>query len=233
MVEVLLLTSGPANGQCLRTGLQGEGMAVRELAFGERALALLDRHAPDALLLLHAEGAPAQVQRHVHALSAIRQVRARSDVPIVVLADLLSEDDRLLAFTSGADEFLARSVSCRELAARIRVHIRRKLGHVTRIAAPLVAGPLSLDASRHQATLRGQALSLTPIEFRLLALLAANPEVVLPHAHLLSAVWGPRHENDTQYLRVYVRSLRRKVEADPTHPKHLLTESGVGYVWRP
>lgn len=233
MLDVLILTSGPVSAQPLRAGLLGEGMAVQARPLDATALALLDRHAPDALLLLHAEGPPAETGKHVHALGAIRQLRERSDAPILVVADLPNEDDRLLAFTSGADDFLARSVSSRELAARIRVHASRKLGQGLRHPEPLVVGPLRLDAARHLASMQGQALTLTPIEFRLLALLAANPEVVMPHAHLLRTVWGPRHESDMPYLRVYVRSLRLKVEADPTHPKHLLTESGVGYVWMP
>lgn len=233
MLDVLILTSGPVSVRPMRTGLLGEGMAVRAQPFGSAALALLDHHAPDVVLILHAEGSPAAMAHEVHALTVIRQVRAHATAPILVVADLPNEDDRLLVFTGGADDFMPRSVSSRELAARIRVHAKRRMGQTLRVPSPMESGPLRLDRARHQATLRGDPLTLTPIEFRLLAVLAAHPEVVIPHHDLLLAVWGPRHDTDTPYLRVYVRSLRLKIEIDPSHPRHLLTEARVGYVWRP
>lgn len=233
MLDVLILTSGPVGVRPVRTGLLGEGMAVQVQPFGPEALAFIDRRTPDVVLILHAEGPPPEADDQVHVLTVIRQVRAHVTAPILVVADLPNEDDRLLVFTGGADDFMPRSVSSRELAARIRVRAKHRLSQPVRAQCATESGPLRLDHAKHQATLRGHPLTLTPIEFRMLAVLAAHPEVVIPHHDLLLAVWGPRHDTDTPYLRVYARSLRRKLEADPSNPKHLLTQVGVGYVWIP
>jgi len=161
-------------------------------------------------------------------LDLLRRLREWSQVPVIVLSARDREDDKVLALDAGADDYLTKPFGAGELLARIRVALRHARGHVAN--EPLLAvGPIQLDLARHEITVEGREVHLTPIEFKLLALLARNAGKVITHRQLLHDVWGPQSTHQTHYLRVHMAALRRKIETDPTRPRWLTTEAGAGY----
>ena len=137
--------------------------------------------------------------------------------------------DKVIALDSGADDYLTKPFGTGELMARIRAMLRRRQGSADASADVLEVGPIRIDQPRHEVTVEGALVHLTPIEFKLLVELARFPGKVVTHRQLLSDVWGPNAVESTQYLRVHVAALRRKIERDPAQPQWLLTEAGVGY----
>jgi two-component system KDP operon response regulator KdpE len=163
----------------------------------------------------------------------IRDLRAWSDVPILVLSARTSEGDKIGALDAGADDYLIKPFSAGELVARVRAHLRRRASLVTQGSAEIEFGDVKIDLKRRSVERGGAALHLTPIEYRLLTQLTAHPHCVLTHRQLLRAVWGSNHAQDTHYVRVYMGHLRRKIEVDPSQPSHLVTETGIGYRFVP
>jgi two-component system KDP operon response regulator KdpE len=163
----------------------------------------------------------------------LRDLRTWSDVPVIVLSARSGQDDKIEALDSGADDYLVKPFDVEELLARARAHLRRRAGTVQSGAAALEFGDVRIDLARRQVERAGDPLHLTPIEYRLLTHLAAHPHCVLTHRQLLHAVWGPNHAEDTHYLRVYMAQLRKKVERDSLQPRHLVTETGIGYRFVP
>jgi len=161
----------------------------------------------------------------------IREVRAFSSLPILVLSARVDEPEKVRALDAGADDYLTKPFGVAELLARIRAMLRRG----TRSAdTPVVRfGDVIFDIPNRQATRAGVAVHLTPVEFRLLSHLVAHPGKVLTQRHLLREVWGPAFIEHTHYLRIYMAHLRRKLEADPARPRHLITETAVGYRFVP
>ena len=162
----------------------------------------------------------------------LRSVREWSQVPIIVLSARGREDDKVTMLDGGADDYLTKPFGIGELLARIRVALRRGRGAANQADAVLTIGPIRIDHARHEVTRDGELVHLTPIEFRLLALLASHAGKVLTHKQILKEVWGPNAVEQTHYLRVHMASLRRKMEADPARPRWLTTELGVGYRFR-
>ena len=163
----------------------------------------------------------------------IRDLRAWSSVPVIVLSARSAETDKIAALDAGADDYLAKPFGVGELLARVRALLRRHL-QMAEGGTPMVEfGDVRLDLARRTVERSGQALHLTPIEYRLLTFLAANAGKVLTHRQLLKEVWGPSYVDSSHYLRVYVGHLRQKLEIDPAQPRHLLTETGVGYRFQP
>jgi two-component system KDP operon response regulator KdpE len=162
-------------------------------------------------------------------IDLIRDVRTWSDIPIIVLSARTAEADKVAALDAGADDYLIKPFGAAELLARVRAHLRRRFRAGTTGMTVVEFGNVRVDLGKHIVEKDGQQIHLTPIEFRLLAYLIANPDSVLTHRQLLKAVWGPSHIDDSHYVRVYMGQVRKKVEDDPTRPKHILTESGVGY----
>jgi len=157
----------------------------------------------------------------------IRQLRTWSDIPVLVLSARTDEADKVEALNAGADDYLIKPFGVAELLARVRAHLRRR---ATVGGAQVIAfGDVTMDLARRTVTKAGQGLHVTPIEYRLLAHLVSHPDAVLTHRQLLHAVWGPGHAEDGHYLRVYMAQLRKKIEVDPAQPRHLLTETGIGY----
>jgi two-component system KDP operon response regulator KdpE len=194
-------------------------------ASGEAALAAISQRPPDVILL--DLGLPG-----IDGLEVVRRVRARQATPIVVLSARDSEADKVEALTLGADDYLAKPFGMNELAARIRVALRHAARPASGSEAIFRAGDLAVDLDR-RVVLRGQEeLRLTPTEYDLLKALVTHPDKVLTHRMLLNLVWGGEQGTDAHYLHVYVGQLRRKIERDPTRPRHLLTEPGVGYRFR-
>jgi two-component system KDP operon response regulator KdpE len=162
-------------------------------------------------------------------IALTRRFREWSRVPIIVLSARGREADKVEALDAGADDYLTKPFGVNELLARIRVALRHALQSGGASATILEIGPLRIDLSRREVMVTGREVRLTPIEYRLLTLLAQNAGKVLTHRLILKEVWGPGHVEDTHYLRVYMAQLRRKIEADPAQPQLLNTEPGVGY----
>ncbi len=207
----------------LQAVLDAQGYRVVAAATGQEALRQAATRAPDLVLL--DLGLP-----DLDGLEVTRRLREWSSVPIVVLSARGQERDKIGALDAGADDYVTKPFAAGELLARMRVALR----HAARGAAgsedaALVLGDVTLDRARRQVTLRGEEVRLTPIEYRLLCALAAWPGRVLTHEHLLREVWGPGYTSQHHYLRVYMAQLRHKLERDPSRPRWLLTEPGVGY----
>ena len=218
---VLLIEDEPQMLRFLRPALQGNGYRLVEATTGKDGLTQASTRSPDVVLL--DLGLP-----DMDGLEVTGRLREWSQVPIVVISARGREDDKVAALDAGADDYVTKPFGVRELLARLRVALRR----ATRIGAEsprITIGPLEIDFEKRRVTKSGEAVHLTPIEYRLLTELARNSGKVLTHSHLLRQVWGPGYAQQSHYLRVYMTQLRRKLEADPARPKFLLTEAGVGY----
>jgi len=161
----------------------------------------------------------------------IRDLRSWSGVPVIVLSARAEESDKIAALDAGADDYLSKPFGVGELLARVRALLRRQAAGEG--SPEFVFGDVRVDLARRAVERRGQPVHLTPIEYRLFALLLANAGKVLTHRQLLRDVWGPAYGDRSHYLRIYVGHLRQKLEADPAQPRHLLTETGVGYRFQP
>jgi two-component system KDP operon response regulator KdpE len=165
----------------------------------------------------------------IDGIEVCRRIREWSDVPIVVLSAEGSDERKVLALDEGADDYVTKPFSTAELLARIRVALRHRRGTDTSgDEALMTIGDLTVDVARHEVTVSGRKVDLTPKEFAFLALLARWPGRVLTHRTILQEVWGPEYGSETQYLRVYASQLRKKLDDDPARPR-LVTEPGVGY----
>jgi two-component system KDP operon response regulator KdpE len=207
----------------LRTSLTGEGYRIIEAETGDQALKLAAQQPPELIIL--DLGLP-----DVDGQEVLRQVREWLRAPIIVLSARDQEQQKIAALDSGADDYLTKPFSAGELLARIRVALR----HAARVAGEresslFLLGDLKVDLAGRRTFVRGDEVHLTPIEYKLLTTLIRHAGKVLTHRFLLNEVWGPHHVQETHYLRVFMASLRRKIETDPTQPRHLLTEQGVGY----
>jgi two-component system KDP operon response regulator KdpE len=159
----------------------------------------------------------------------LRDLRAWSQVAVIVLSARTDEADKIAALDAGADDYLTKPFGVGELMARVRVALRRGQNGADHGSAVFSFGKVVVDFSTRRVLRDGEPVHLTPIEYRLLGVLIANVGRVLTHRALLREVWGPSHSAHTHYLRVYMGQLRQKLEADPAQPRHILTETGVGY----
>lgn len=166
-------------------------------------------------------------------MEVIRELRAWSDVPIIVLSARSAEAAKIAALDAGADDYLTKPFGSGELLARVRAQLRRRHRAGGNAQNIVEFGAVRLDLEKRLVWREGQLLRLTPIEYRLLTFLVAHPDGVLTHRQILKGVWGPAHVEDAHYVRIYMGHLRRKLEADPARPAHLVTESGVGYRFTP
>ena len=206
----------------LRVSLTQNGFRVLEAETGADGLTLASAHLPDIVLL--DLGLP-----DTDGLAVTRSLREWSRVPIVVLSARGREDDKVAALDAGADDYLTKPFGVNELLARLRVALRHVDATADRGEPSVDLGGLVVDFSRREVKVLGERVHLTPIEFRLLALLAKNAGRVLTHSQILKDVWGPGHAERTHYVRVHMAELRKKIEANPARPRWLVTEQGVGY----
>ena len=207
----------------LRTTLSALEYRVVEAETAAEALVAVTTHNPDVILM--DLGLP-----DGDGIDLTRRIRAWNRVPIIVLSARGREEEKVAALDEGADDYLTKPFGVNELLARIRAAMRRATA-ASAGAPPAVleVGPLRIDQSRREVTIGAREIRLTPIEYRLLVLLAGNAGKVLTHRQILKEVWGPPYVSESHYLRVFMAALRRKVEENPARPRLLLTEPGVGY----
>ena len=210
--------------RALRTGLKARGYEVRSASNGETALSLLAEGGSDLVVL--DLGLPG-----IDGIEVIRRARGWSDVPIVVLTVRDSQEQKVTALDAGADDYVTKPFAMEELLARMRAVVRRATPEAPR--AVLRFGELEVDLEKEAVKLAGELIHLTPTELRLLEALVTHPGKLLTHTWLLQKAWGPRYGEESHYLRVYIRQLRRKLRDDPARPRYILTESGLGYRWIP
>jgi two-component system KDP operon response regulator KdpE len=222
-VKVLAVDDEPQILRALRTSLSARGHEVVTAPNGETALDLLSNSDVDLVVL--DLGLPG-----IDGVEVIRRLRSWSSVPVIVLSVRDAQADKVAALDAGADDYVTKPFAIGELLARIRAVLRRLTG--TEERPPLVrAGDLEVDLARRLVTRAGQPIHLTPTEFGLLEQFVTHPGKLLTHRWLLQKVWGTGHGEESNYLRVYVANLRKKLEPDPASPSLILTEPGVGYRW--
>jgi two-component system KDP operon response regulator KdpE len=220
--HILVIDDEPQIVRALRTVLMAKQFRVTAALRGEEGLTLAAANPPDVVILDLS-------LPDMDGLQVCARLREWTQVPIIVLSVRDNERDKVAALDKGADDYLTKPFGIEELLARIRVALR----HAARAQGsphPIVmAGPIVIDLMQHVVTREGAEVKLTATEFKLLAYLAANAGRVLTHQTILTHVWDPADADHIEYLRVYMRQLRKKLEADPEQPQFLLTEPGVGY----
>jgi two-component system KDP operon response regulator KdpE len=220
--HILVIDDEPQILRALRTILTARQFRVSTASRGEEGLALAVAGAPDLIIL-------DMSLPDMDGLEVCRRLREWSQVPIVVLSVRDSEREKVAALDHGADDYLTKPFGIEELLARIRVALRHSVQASGSKQTIIKAGLMTLDLVQHIVTRDGVEVKLTATEFSLLAYLASHAGRVLTHKMILSNVWDAADADRVEYLRVYMRQLRKKLEADPDHPQVLITEPGVGY----
>jgi two-component system KDP operon response regulator KdpE len=208
--------------QFVRVSLEAEGWQVAEAATVKQGLVEAGTRRPD--LVIADLGLP-----DGDGVDFIRELRTWSGVPIIVLSARTDERDKVAALDAGADDFITKPFGVAELLARTRANLRRSRAGRASPDAVFRFGDVEVDLAARVVRKQGGEVHLTPIEYRLLGVLIANAGRVLTHPYLLREVWGPSHAQSTHYLRVYMGNLRQKLEDDSARPRHIVTETGVGY----
>ena len=222
--RVLVVADAPQSLRAVRTTLQAHGLEVLTAGNGETAIDVLTDAEVDLVVL--DLGLPG-----IQGEEVIRRVRGWSDVPIIVLSVRESQDDKVAALEAGADDYVTKPFGMPELLARMRAVRRRAEGEH---GPPVLGfGELQVDLGRQLVRLGGEPVHLTPTEYRLLEAFVTHPGKLLTHRWVLQRVWGPGYATESQYLRVFIRQLRSKLGDDPARPRFIVTESGLGYRWRP
>ena len=219
--RILVVDDEPAILRFLRPALEANDYDMQTAGTVAEATKRIASESPDVVVL--DLGLPDGDGKDV-----IRRVREWSDVPIIVLSARDRESEKIEALDLGADDFVNKPFGVGELLARIRTALRHRMQRRDETAS-LIIGTLEIDSVRHRVSRGGTEVKLTPKEFELLSFLARHAGKVLTHRQILTAVWGPAHTDDTQYLRVYVGHLRQKIEDKPDDPRIILTELGIGY----
>ncbi len=220
--KILVVDDEPQIRRMMRTTLSSSGYQVDEAKTGEEALEKLRSYQPDLVLLdLNMPG--------MGGLEACRAMREGSDVPIVILTVRNAEKEKVEALDAGADDYVSKPFGMQELMARIRAALRRAPGAAESGPPAFTSDDLEIDFAGRRVRVKDKNVRLTPKEFDLLRHLVAHGGKPVPHRELLQAVWGPDYGDETDYLRVFINHLRKKIEPDPARPKYVLTEPWVGY----
>ena len=223
--SILVVDDEPKLVHLVTEVLTATGFAVLSTAKGGDAIAMIALEQPDLVVLDIA------LAGDMDGFAVARRVREFSDIPIVMLTAKARESDLLHGFDVGADDYLTKPFSAKELLARIRAVLKRaRLETIAPSQASIQCGPLRVDLARRRVTMDGQEIHLTRTEYNLLHELATHLNQVLLHEALLTAVWGFEYRTDLDYLRAYVRYLRRKLETEPGNPQLIITQPGVGYM---
>jgi two-component system, OmpR family, response regulator RegX3 len=222
--RILVVEDEHSLSESIRYNLEREGFAVRVAADGAQALEVFRSEPPDMVVL-------DLMLPHVSGLDVCRAMRSESTVPIVIVTAKDAEDDKVIGLELGADDYVTKPFSMRELLSRVRANLRR-----ARMAGPeeagdgiLRGGPVELDVGSHEAWVRGRAVAFPPKEFELLETLLRRKGRLLTRHFLIDEVWGSDYFGDTKTLDVHVKRIRMKIEVDPHRPKHLQTVRGLGY----
>ncbi|MBF0283659.1 MAG: two-component system response regulator KdpE [Magnetococcales bacterium] len=220
--RIVIIEDEPQIRRFVRAALEAEGHTVVEAETGERGLMETGTRRPDLLII--DLGLPDR-----DGVEVIRDLRTWTSLPILILSARTQEAEKVTALDAGADDYLTKPFGIPEFLARVRALLRRA-AHSSAGEVPVIRfGDVTVSLAERRVTRGGEVVHLTALEYRLLGVLIANAGRVLTHRILLREVWGPNQLDNTHYLRVYMSNLRRKLENDPNAPKHLVTESGVGY----
>ena len=218
---VLLIDDEPKIRRFLRAGFELDGFSVLEAENGAEALKIATFSPPDLIILDLA-------LPDLHGTEVLDRIRSWSNVPVIILSVVSSEDEKVRLLQSGADDYVVKPFGMAELLARSEAALRRYFKSATENPV-VIAGPLSVDLVSRTVSLSGSRVNLTRKEYRLLHILAMHVGLVVTHDHLLKEIWTGNQRDNIQYLRILVRKLRQKIESDPNDPRLLVTESGVGY----
>ncbi|MBL8422940.1 MAG: two-component system response regulator KdpE [Candidatus Accumulibacter phosphatis] len=221
MVGIVVIEDEANIRRFIKLALESEGFQVFDVDSLKRGLVEASTRCPDLVVL--DLGLP-----NGDGIDFIRDLRTWSETPVIVVSARRAEIDKVTALDAGADDYLTKPFGAAELLARIRAQLRRRT-RAARGETLAEFGAIRVDLVRRTVERNGSPIHLTPIEYRLLTCLIANPDCVLTHLQLLKSVWGPAHKEDSHYVRVYMGHLRKKIEDSPSRPKHILTETGVGY----
>ncbi len=221
---MLVVDDEPRMARFIRMNLEVEGARVSEARDGLKALEKVREELPDLVLL-------DVMMPEMDGFETLREIRKVSDVPVIMLTVRADEEDRIRGLDLGADDYLVKPFSPRELVSRINAVLRRVSisAHAEEEALVKVDDYLSIDFRTREVIVEGQHIKLRPTEWRLLYHLVANAGWVMTHDMLLSKVWGPEYRGADHYVRLYINYLRQKIEPDPSNPRYILTERGVGY----
>ncbi len=207
----------------LRSNLEDRGYTVISATNGEEALHIIEMELPDLIIL-------DVMMPKMDGFEVCRQLREWSQIPIIMLSARGDEKDKVRCLDLGADDYIVKPFGANELIARVSAVLRRtKTAGVSPTKSTVTSGDLVINFAARQVTSAGLEIKLTPTEYALLQELAVNAGKVLTHTHLLNRVWGPEYREEREYLHVFIRRLRSKLEPDPNNPKQILTVSGVGY----
>lgn len=226
MTRVLVVDDDPHLVRALKINLAARGYTVLTAPNGRSALHIAAHNHPDVIVL--DLGLP-----DLDGTGVITGLRGWSTTPIIVLSARTDSSDKVEALDAGADDYVTKPFGMDELLARLRAAVRRATTHARMEEAVVHAGTLDIDLAAKQVTRDGAVVHLTPTEWGILELLVRHQGKLVSQRQLLSEVWGPRYHTETHYLRVYLAQLRRKLEADASHPRHLVTEPGMGYRFQP
>jgi two-component system KDP operon response regulator KdpE len=222
--RILVVDDDPRLIRLVREVLTAAGYGVVSRAAGDQAVQAAAVEQPDLILL-------DIVMKDFDGYQVCRRVREFSNVPIIMLTARISETDLLAAFEAGADDYITKPFSSKELLARVRAVLKRsRPGAAPTGEACVVCGDVTIDLARHRVTAGEHVVYLTATEYSLLVQLASHRDQVLLHEQLLTEVWGPQYRADVDYLRSYIHHLRKKLECDPANPTLIVTVQGVGYM---
>ncbi len=221
--KILIVDDESRMRRFVRLNLEAEGFEVIEAENGYKALQKVRDEMPDLVVLDVA-------MPGMDGFEVLERIREMSDVPVIMLTVKDEEEDRIRGLEMGADDYVTKPFSPRELASRIRAVLRRVSSSESQMPDVVeVDEDLKIDFSRREVWVKGKLVKLRPTEFRLLYHLVKNAGWIMTHEQLLTKVWGPEYRDDSHLLRLYITYLRKKIEPDPAHPKYILTERGVGY----
>jgi two-component system KDP operon response regulator KdpE len=221
---ILAVDDEPRVLKLVQTNLELSGYKVLTAANGEEAVQMVEREQPDLVIL-------DLMLPKMDGYAACRRIREFSSVPVIMLTARSAEVDLIHGFEVGADDYLTKPFSVNELLVRVQAVLRRSKWPEEIVSRQgFKVGAIEIDFAQHRVTVDGEPVKLTPTEYRLLVYLATNANRVALHRELLRAVWGAEYGEETEYLRVYMRYLRQKLEPDPSNPRYLLTQPGAGYM---
>jgi two-component system KDP operon response regulator KdpE len=220
--RILIVDDEPQLRRVMKAALAKQGYITADARNAESALDMLGKERFDMVLL----------DRNMPGMSGVeccREIRASSDIGVIMLTVRKAEEDRIEALDAGADDYVTKPFSMPELFARIRANLRRVPSAPRQGPNVIEFGEVRVDLGGHHVSVRGEGVRITPKQFDVLEYFIANPNVAIPHAKILQAVWGPDYGNEAEYLHVVVNQLRKKIEPDPSKPRYILTEPWIGY----